>query len=58
MPSPLVGRIIGKGGSTVRQLQSQTGAMIEIPRGMTDEDRVSVHIKGTFLASQVSRRAV
>ena len=54
MPSPLVGRIIGKGGSTVRQLQSQTGAMIEIPRGMTDEDRVSVHIKGTFLASQVS----
>ncbi|EDV26776.1 uncharacterized protein TRIADDRAFT_54022 [Trichoplax adhaerens] len=58
VPSPLVGRIIGKGGSTVRQLQSQTGAMIEIPRGMADGDKVSVHIKGTFLASQAAQRRI
>lgn len=57
VPSSQVGRIIGRGGSNVRELQRVTGSIIKLPsQGSTDgtEDTTTVHIIGHFLATQVS----
>jgi len=57
VPSSQVGRIIGRGGSNVRELQRVTGSIIKLPtQGSTDgtEDTTIVHIIGHFLATQVS----
>ena len=49
-----VGRIIGKGGANVRELQRVTGALIKLPeQGTTTGDEISVHIVGTFYSVQV-----
>lgn len=56
VPSSQVGRIIGRGGSNVRELQRVTGSIIKLPtQGSTDdtEDTTTVHIIGHFLATQV-----
>ena len=51
-----VGRIIGKGGANVRELQRVTGALIKLPeQGTTTGDETSVHIVGTFYSVQVRR---
>ena len=50
-----VGRIIGKGGANVRELQRVTGALIKLPeQGTTTGDEISVHIVGTFYSVQVT----
>lgn len=57
VPSSQVGRIIGRGGSNVRELQRVTGSIIKLPtQGSTDgtEDTTTVHIIGHFLATQVN----
>lgn len=49
-----VGRIIGKGGANVRDLQRQTGSIIKLPQqGSTSADDTTVHITGTFFSVQV-----
>lgn len=54
IPSSQVGRLIGKGGQNVRDLQRQTGAGIKLPQqGSTHEEETSVHIMGPFYAIQV-----
>lgn len=61
VPSSQVGRIIGRGGSNVRELQRVTGSIIKLPtQGSTDgsEDTTTVHIIGHFLATQVSTTTV
>lgn len=58
VPSSQVGRIIGRGGSNVRELQRVTGSIIKLPtQGSTDgtEDTTTVHIIGHFLATQVNK---
>jgi len=57
VPSKLVGRIIGKGGQNVRELQRVTGAQVKIPEecetsGASDHDETVVRIAGNFQASQ------
>ncbi len=59
-----VGRIIGKGGQNVRELQRYTGASVKVPeqgdKGEEDKTRerdVSVHIVGNFFAVQVCPRS-
>lgn len=56
VPSSQVGRIIGKGGSTVRELQRMTHAVIKLPEEgqNTASDETPVHIIGDFLSTQVS----
>ena len=50
-----VGRIIGKGGANVRELQRVTGALIKLPeQGTTTGEEISVHIVGTFYSVQVN----
>lgn len=56
VPSAQVGRIIGKGGQNVRELQRVTGSVIKLPeQGATpQEDETTVHIIGPFFSVQVS----
>ena len=56
VPSNQVGRIIGKGGQTVRELQRQTRAIIKLPEesDSSDSEETPVHIIGDFYSTQVS----
>lgn len=55
VPSSQVGRIIGKSGQTVRELQRMTRAQIKLPEeGTTTGTETPVQITGDFFACQVS----
>jgi insulin-like growth factor 2 mRNA-binding protein 1 len=61
VPNSQVGRIIGRGGSNVRELQRVTGSIIKLPtQGSTDvsEGTTTVHIIGHFLATQSAQRRI
>jgi len=56
VPSGQVGRIIGKGGQNVRELQRITGSVIKLPeQGSLPQEEVetTVHIIGSFFSVQV-----
>ena len=58
VPKALVGRIIGKGGKTVKEIQHSTGVIIKLPDSAADEaddqdDGVFVAVYGNFLTTQV-----
>jgi len=61
IPSSHVGRLIGKGGQNVRDLQRSTGAAIKLPQQGThqsqDED-ACVQIAGQFYSVQSAQRRV
>lgn len=51
-----VGRIIGKGGQNVRELQRVTGSIIKLPEHSSNqptEEETTVHIIGPFFSVQV-----
>lgn len=57
VPKAFVGRIIGKGGKTVRDIQHLSGVIIKLPSNTDDEaeeedDGVFVTIYGSFIATQ------
>uniref|UniRef100_A0A4W4H7E7 Insulin-like growth factor 2 mRNA binding protein 2a n=1 Tax=Electrophorus electricus TaxID=8005 RepID=A0A4W4H7E7_ELEEL len=56
VPSSAAGRVIGKGGKTVNELQNLTSAEVIVPRDQSpdENDEVFVKITGHFFASQVS----
>lgn len=57
VPSSQVGRIIGKGGQNVRELQRVTGSVIKLPEqgsSGAQEEETTVHIIGAFFSVQVS----
>lgn len=57
VPSSQVGRIIGKGGQNVRELQRVTGSVIKLPEqgsSGAQEEETTVHIIGAFYSVQVS----
>lgn len=57
MPVLQVGRIIGKGGQNVRELQRVTGSIIKLPEhGLAPpaDEETTVHIIGHFFSVQVS----
>lgn len=59
VPSSQVGRIIGRGGQNVRELQRVTGSSIKLPdissnaSSTGNDEETTVHIIGTFIAVQV-----
>lgn len=61
VPSSQVGRIIGKGGQNVRELQRVTGSVIKLPEqgssGAQDEE-TTVHIIGAFFSVQSAQRRI
>ncbi|KAJ8004403.1 hypothetical protein DPEC_G00135350 [Dallia pectoralis] len=60
VPSSAAGRIIGKGGKTVNELQNLTSAEVIVPRDQTpdENDEVFVKITGHFFASQTAQRKI
>ncbi|XP_035284953.1 insulin-like growth factor 2 mRNA-binding protein 3 [Anguilla rostrata] len=60
VPSYAAGRVIGKGGKTVNELQNLTSAEVVVPRDQTpdENDQVVVKITGHFYASQLAQRKV
>ncbi|KAL5274947.1 IGF2BP3 family protein [Megaselia abdita] len=56
VPSSQVGRIIGKGGQNVRELQRVTGSIIKLPehtQHVPVDEETTVHIIGPFFSVQV-----
>lgn len=55
VPSSQVGRIIGKGGANVRELQRLTGAIIKLPEQLSPppKDETSVVIIGKWIQALV-----
>jgi len=59
VPSSQVGRIIGKGGQNVREMQRLTGAVIKLPeQGTSTGEETSVHIVGSFYSIQSAQRRI
>ncbi|XP_028967307.1 insulin-like growth factor 2 mRNA-binding protein 1 [Galendromus occidentalis] len=65
VPSNQVGRIIGRGGSTVKDMQRQSGAIIKLPEetsrraGSPDEAvETPLYIIGDFYAVQAAQRRI
>ncbi|XP_060683660.1 insulin-like growth factor 2 mRNA-binding protein 2a isoform X5 [Hemiscyllium ocellatum] len=60
VPASAAGRVIGKGGKTVNELQNITSAEVIVPRDQTpdDNDEVIVKIIGHFFASQTAQRKI
>lgn len=58
VPSAQVGRIIGKGGQNVRELQRVTGSVIKLSEQQSTppsaDEETTVHIIGPFFAVQVN----
>jgi insulin-like growth factor 2 mRNA-binding protein 1 len=53
IPKVVVGRLIGKGGKNVRELQRITGAMIKLPEDPSVQgEEVTVEVFGSFLSIQ------
>lgn len=64
VPSSQVGRLIGRNGQNVRDLQRQTGAVVKLPSqsspstSQEEEEETVVHITGMFLAVQSAQRRI
>ena len=55
IPKVVVGRIIGKGGKNVRELQRVTGAMVKLPEDPTTQgEEVTVEVYGNLMSIQVN----
>lgn len=61
VPSAQVGRIIGKGGQNVRELQRVTGSIIKLPEHTAAtpvDEETTVHIIGPFFSVQSAQRRI
>ncbi|GAB6030462.1 hypothetical protein CHUAL_007328 [Chamberlinius hualienensis] len=60
VPSSQVGRIIGKGGQNVRELQRLTGSIVKLPEESQNaqSEETSVHIIGAFYSVQSGQRRI
>ncbi|XP_058837397.1 insulin-like growth factor 2 mRNA-binding protein 1 isoform X1 [Topomyia yanbarensis] len=61
VPSAQVGRIIGKGGQNVRELQRVTGSIIKLPEHTANtpvDEETTVHIIGPFFSVQSAQRRI
>jgi len=59
VPRHMVGRVIGRGGKNVRDIQRLTGAMVKLPENQTDQgDEVVVEVFGNFMATQNAQSRV
>ncbi|KAM9615476.1 insulin-like growth factor 2 mRNA-binding protein 2 isoform 3-T3 [Morphnus guianensis] len=60
VPSFAAGRVIGKGGKMVNELQNLTSAEVIVPRDQTPDENEEVIVKiiGHFFASQTAQRKI
>ena len=57
-PKQLVGRVIGKGGETINELQRRSGARIQIEQRVADGEPCVVEVQGDDRAVEEARRLV
>ena len=57
IPRSTVGRIIGKGGKNVREIQRLTGGIVKLPQeqAIQSVEDVPVEVHGNFMSTQVGR---
>ena len=53
-----VGSVIGRGGSTIREIQQKSGARLQIVRDNRNSEDVSVHITGSSNAVETAKNLV
>jgi len=59
VPKQSIGRIIGKGGQNVKEMQRVSGAIVQLPmEDQGDVDEIPVTIMGHFYATQSAQRRV
>lgn len=60
VPKSIIGRIIGKGGQHVKELQRVSGAIVKTPdtKMFPEAEEVPVTIIGHFYASQLAQRRI
>lgn len=58
VPSSKVGRIIGKGGTKIRELQESSGARIKIQTGEDNHDETSIDLIGTEEAQTKAKELI
>ena len=59
VPKSKVGKIIGKGGRKVREIQQLSAAIVKLPEQVSDQgDDVKIQIIGNFYANQTAQRFV
>lgn len=58
VPKSSIGRIIGKGGQNVKEMQRVSGAIVQVPEDQGEDDEVPVTIIGHFYACQSAQRRV
>lgn len=58
VPKATIGRIIGKGGQNVKEMQRVSGAIVQVPEDQGDVDEVPVTIIGHFYACQSAQRRI
>ncbi|XP_041366923.1 insulin-like growth factor 2 mRNA-binding protein 2 isoform X2 [Gigantopelta aegis] len=58
VPKSSIGRIIGKGGQNVKEMQRVSGAIVKLPEDQGDEEDVPVTIIGHFYAIQSAQRRI
>lgn len=58
VPKAAIGRIIGKGGQNVKEMQRVSGAIVQVPEDQGDVEEVPVTIIGHFYACQSAQRRI
>ncbi|XP_025093573.1 insulin-like growth factor 2 mRNA-binding protein 2 [Pomacea canaliculata] len=58
VPKATIGRIIGKGGQNVKEMQRVSGAIVQVPEDQGDVEEVPVTIIGHFYACQSAQRRI
>ncbi|XP_067650630.1 insulin-like growth factor 2 mRNA-binding protein 2 isoform X2 [Haliotis asinina] len=58
VPKSSIGRIIGKGGQNVKELQRVSGAIVKLPDEQGECEEVPVNIIGHFYANQAAQRRI
>ncbi|XP_070211068.1 insulin-like growth factor 2 mRNA-binding protein 2 isoform X4 [Littorina saxatilis] len=58
VPKATIGRIIGKGGQNVKEMQRVSGAIVQVPEDQGEVEEVPVTIIGHFYACQSAQRRI
>jgi len=53
VPRAIAGRIIGRQGKNVREIQRMTGATVKLSDDTTASDETTAEVYGSFMATQV-----
>ncbi|XP_062518218.1 insulin-like growth factor 2 mRNA-binding protein 2 isoform X2 [Corticium candelabrum] len=56
VPFNLIDKLTGRGSAMIQDIQTQTGALLNVPRVVTDSGEIPVQIYGSFQSSQTAQQ--